>query len=196
MVRSRLWLLLALGAAGYSIFNLLLYHAPLYTTAVNISMEQSVIPMLVMIGSFLLFGVRARLLQIVGVALTIAGVAVVATNGDLARLATLAMNRGDVLVLLAAVIYAGYSLALRYRPPSHWLTFLAVTLIGALIVAIVFQALFGGGYADFGAKVSAISPRVGPWSPMSRSFPPSSPNCASPIALAGSAPIERRFSSI
>ncbi len=63
------------------------------------------------------------LVQIVGMAVTIMGVAVVATKGDLHVLSTLALNIGDVWMLIACVFYAGYTLGLRNRPAVSGLVF-------------------------------------------------------------------------
>jgi drug/metabolite transporter (DMT)-like permease len=157
VVRDKIWLLLLLGGVGYAVFNLLLYPAPYYTSVVNVSMEQAAIPVLVMLGNFIIFGVRAGPLQIIGVILTILGVAVVATHGDLTRILSLEVNQGDALVVAAAVVYAGYSLALRYKPDTHWLTFLGFTLMGALLVSVLNQLLFAGGPILFAERVSEVT---------------------------------------
>jgi len=146
-VRGKLWLLLASGFFGMGLFNLLLYSAPHFTTAVNISIEQAAIPVLVMTGNFVAFRVRTRWLQILGVALTIWGVLLVATHGEPARILSLSVNQGDGLTLSACVLYALYSLALRYRPDIHWLSFLAVTFAGAALAAVILPLGFAGGFA-------------------------------------------------
>jgi drug/metabolite transporter (DMT)-like permease len=136
-LRGKLWLMLAYGFFGMGLFNLLLYSAPHYTTAVNISIEQAAIPILVMIGNFVAFRVRTRWLQILGVALTMWGVVLVATHGEPARVLSLSVNQGDGMTLAACGLYALYSLALRYRPDIHWLSFLAVTFTGAALAAVI-----------------------------------------------------------
>jgi drug/metabolite transporter (DMT)-like permease len=155
--RGKIWLLLLLGGVGYAVFNLLLYAAPHYTSVVNVSMEQAAIPVLVMVGNFIVFGVRAKLPQILGVVLTIAGVAIVATHGDLTRILSLEINLGDALVVAACAIYAVYSLALRYKPDTHWLTFLGYTLIGALLVSILNQLFVAGGLGVFATRLTEIT---------------------------------------
>ena len=44
------------------------------------------------------------------------GVVAIAAQGDPARLMALAFNSGDVMMLVAAAIYAGYTVGLRQRP--------------------------------------------------------------------------------
>lgn len=151
LIRQNLPLLLGLGAVGFAAFNALMYEGAHYTSALNGAIEQAAIPMLVLIGSFIFFRIRAHWLQLLGVLLTIVGVALTAANGDLPGLLALTINSGDALVMLACVIYAGYSLALRYRPAIHWMSFLAVTLAGALLFSLLFQATIGGGLGRLAA---------------------------------------------
>lgn len=144
-IRPALGWLSIYGILGFATFNLLMYGAAYFTAGVNASIEQAAIPVIVLIGNFLIFRVRARLLQVVGLALTIIGVFSVATHGDFGRILALTINIGDGMVLLAAVLYAFYSLALRYRPDIHWLSFIFITAGAACLTAIVFLFAFGGG---------------------------------------------------
>ncbi|WP_051332278.1 DMT family transporter [Cucumibacter marinus] len=158
-IRRTLIMLLLFGAIGFATFNALLYTAPLFTTALNVSIEQASIPVMVMLGNFLVFRVRARLLQIAGVFITILGVLFVASHGDLGRLLTLSVNQGDALVLAACVVYTLYSLALRFRPSIHWMSFLAVCSFGAMIAALAYQLGFGGGTAGMADSLSRVTPK-------------------------------------
>jgi drug/metabolite transporter (DMT)-like permease len=144
--RSWGWLLFY-GAIGFAAFNACLYAGSQFTTAINSSIEQASIPVFVLIGNFLFFRVRGRPLQIVGLLVTILGVALVATHGDLAAVTSFTFNVGDLLVLLACLIYAAFTLTLKFRPAIHWLSFLGATMIGAVIGALAFLLLAGGGFA-------------------------------------------------
>ena len=101
---------------------MLTYLAAHYTSGVNIAIEQVTINILVMALNFALFRVTVRPLQLVGAALTIVGVALIVTNGDLGHILSLTINFGDGLVLASCVICAVYSLALKYRPQTDWMT--------------------------------------------------------------------------
>jgi drug/metabolite transporter (DMT)-like permease len=138
------WLLFY-GAIGFAAFNACLYSGATFTTAINSSIEQASIPVFVLLGNFLIFRVRGRPLQILGLLLTIVGVSLVATHGDLKTIASFSFNVGDLLVLLACLIYAAYTLTLRYRPTIHWLSFLGATMLGAALGGLIFLTLFGGG---------------------------------------------------
>ena len=144
------WLLFY-GAVGFAAFNACLYAAANYTTAINSSIEQASIPVFVLIANFLIFRVRGRPLQIAGVVITIIGVMLVATHGNLESIATFTFNIGDLLVLLACLIYAAYTLTLRYRPKAHWLSFLGATMVGAVVGAVFFLLVLGGGFRTLSA---------------------------------------------
>jgi len=136
VLRHHVLVLLAMGAFGMGAFNLTMYTALRYTTAVNVSIEQSVMPVLIILANFILFRQRASAWQLVGVALSIFGVIVTSTNGDPLGFFTGALNRGDALMLIAAVFYAGYTISLRWRPSIHWLSFLFVIGCGAVMICL------------------------------------------------------------
>jgi len=131
------WLLLmVLGVIGYTSFNAFLYTAVLYTTAINVAIEQAGIPVLIFIANFLLYRTRVSLAQIVGFAVTLLGIALTASHGDLMSLAQLTLNFGDALMMLAVVAYTVYTLLLRWRPPIHWKSLMALPALGALLASV------------------------------------------------------------
>ncbi|MBU1359997.1 MAG: DMT family transporter [Gammaproteobacteria bacterium] len=125
-----------MGALGFTGFNALFYAAAHHTTAVNIAIIQGSIPVLVLLGSVMLYRTRVGPVQFAGVAITVAGIAVVACQGQLARLAQLSFNVGDVWITLACLLYAGYALGLRRRPPVPAIVFFAATALVACLVSL------------------------------------------------------------
>ena len=157
-IRAKWWLYLFYGAIGYATFNALCYIAAYYTSGFNVGLDQVTINIFVMALSFVLFRTRVRPLQLVGVAITIVGVALTASHGDLSRILALDINFGDLLVLVASLAYAVYSIALRWRPQTDWRSFLLATFIGAVLASLVFAATTGGGLARVAATVPSITP--------------------------------------
>ncbi|HWA20060.1 MAG TPA: DMT family transporter [Devosia sp.] len=157
-IRANWGLYLFYGAVGYATFNGLNYVAAHYTSGINIGLEQVTINIFVMLIGFLMFGTRVRPLQLAGVAVSIIGVGLTATHGNLARILTLDINFGDMLVLIACLAYAIYSIGLRWRPQSNWRSFLAASFTGAALASIVFQLTLGGGPAAFIAGLPTITP--------------------------------------
>ena len=126
LLRPRWRSIAAMATLGFTAFNALFYVAAYYTQAVNIAIIQGSIPVLVLLGALIAHGTRITGLQMAGMVVTLAGVAVVAVEGDLASLAALQVNLGDLLMLIACLFYAGYTLALRDRPAVPGLAFFAV----------------------------------------------------------------------
>jgi drug/metabolite transporter (DMT)-like permease len=114
-VRAQWKAVLLMGATGFTGFNALNYVAAHYTSAVNLSIIQGTIPLMVLFGGRLLHPAPLRIGQIAGVAVALLGVVVVASNGHLETLTRLRFNIGDLMMLAATVLYSGYTIALRGR---------------------------------------------------------------------------------
>lgn len=127
---------LIMGACGYTGFSAFMYAAATYTTAVNLSILQGSIPVIVLLGALALYGTPIRAIQLVGVAVTLLGVAFVATKGALGSLAAFDLNFGDALMLCACVLYAGYTLALRRRPKISGMTFYFGMAAGGFVASL------------------------------------------------------------
>jgi drug/metabolite transporter (DMT)-like permease len=125
-----------MGALGFTAFNALFYTAAHRTSALNLSILQGAIPAFVLIGARLVFGVRINSWQVFGTFITMIGVAAIAAQGDIARLLALAFNDGDMLILLACIFYAGYTVGLRDRPQISGLGFFAAMAAVAFVTSI------------------------------------------------------------
>ena len=141
IVRHHLPLLFGLGALGFSAFNIGLYWALNYTTAINVTIEQSAMPVLIILANYLFFSVRITAMQGVGVLLTITGVLVTATRGSPLTVFETGVNRGDAIMMLCVLLYGGYTVALRFRPDIHWTTLMFALSFSASIFAAPFYAL-------------------------------------------------------
>jgi drug/metabolite transporter (DMT)-like permease len=129
-------LILFMGALGFTGFNALFYAAAHHTTAVNLTIFQGAIPVLVLLGTVLFFKARIRLLQVLGMMVTMGGVALVAAKGDMQVLRALALNLGDVWMLVACVFYAGYTLGLRNRPMVSGFVFFTAMAVVAFVTSV------------------------------------------------------------
>lgn len=136
VLRHHLLFVCAMGALGFTVFNALFYVAAHYTTAVNIGIIQGSIPVFVLLGVFLAYRTRVTKLQIIGVLLTMVGVALVGTGGNLGQLGALMINRGDVLMVAACALYAGYAVGLRRRPQVSSLGLFTAIAAAAFIASV------------------------------------------------------------
>lgn len=141
ILKRHLPYLFAMGALGYTAFNLLFYVAGHHTTAINLAILQGTMPALIIVVGVLAFRERPSGLQWLGALVTMLGVLAVASGGDVGRLLSLRFNYGDVLVLIAAALYAGYTAALRRRPKASALGFFAF-MAGAAILTSLPPAIY------------------------------------------------------
>ncbi len=119
-----------LGFVGICCFNTMCYIGLTMTTATNASLFNSVVPVFIPPIAWVLLRERTRVVQMLGIACSLLGVIVIVAAGDLGTLATLSFNRGDVWLLFAMVLWALYTVLLRYRPEGFgMLPFLAVILL-------------------------------------------------------------------
>lgn len=138
VVRRHVPLLFCLGAAGFTMFNAALYSALNYTSAINASIEQAGIPMVIFAANFILFRIKVTVVQIVGFLLSLTGIALTASHGDLSTLVELGVNFGDALMLIAVVVYSGYTVALRFKPDIHWQSLMIMLTASAFVMSIPF----------------------------------------------------------
>ncbi len=134
VIRANLPILLFFGIVGVGAFNTLSYTGLNYTTALNALVLQSSGPILIVLVSFLIFGDRISPRQTFGISLSLTGVLVMVARGNISVLAGFELNRGDLLLLAALVLWGLYTAFLRKRPAIHWLSFISTTFfIGTLI---------------------------------------------------------------
>jgi drug/metabolite transporter (DMT)-like permease len=128
-------LMLVLSATGIATYNTMSYIGLTSTTALNVLLLQSAGPLIIILWAFALFGDRPSLWQAAGVALSLIGVAVIAAHGSLESLLHLSLNRGDVWILVAMLIYGVYAALFRVRPATHPMSFLVATMgIGSMMI--------------------------------------------------------------
>ncbi|HKI96903.1 MAG TPA: DMT family transporter [bacterium] len=135
------WMVLAaLGVLGISLFNFLLYLALTQTTAVNGVLINTVIPVVIVVLSWLLLRERVTGLQGVGIGVSLLGVLVIVTHADPAVLLRLHFNPGDLWALLAVPVFALYSVLLRLRPKElSPMAFLAAQVVVGEAVMLPFS---------------------------------------------------------
>ena len=138
LIIEKWWFFIGAGGFGMALFNLLMYLALNYTTAINISIEQASMPVFIILANFLILSQRVTLLQIVGVTISILGVLVTTSKGNPMVVLSEGVNRGDAIMLLGCFFYAAYTFVLRWRPKVHWLSFMFLIALGAFLMCIPF----------------------------------------------------------
>lgn len=140
-------IMLVLSFTGIASYNTLVYFGLQFTGALTGVLLQSAQPLVIALVTFALFAERLSGRQAAGILLSLCGVVAIVSQGDLERLAAVRFNVGDILILVAVVLYAIYSALLRRRPAIHWISFLAATfLIGDVMLLPVFAWEISTGY--------------------------------------------------
>lgn len=139
VLRATLGWLMVYGGLGFTLFNLFFYMAANHTSAVNITLIQASVPMMILLINRLFFKQTLVFIQLIGLALTLLGVLFIVTQGNWRILQAFQFNQGDIFMLLAALFYAIYTILLRYNPAVHWLSFVFVASGFAALVAFPFS---------------------------------------------------------
>lgn len=141
-----------LGLLGVGSYNALQYMAVQTSTPLNVTLIAASSPVWMLLVGRVVYGERPGSRQLAGAALSLAGVLLVISRGSLDTLRQVQLLPGDLFMLLAVLLWAGYSWMLA-RPPAHfrgearpawnWAEFLLV------------QMLFGTAWATLAAGIEA-----------------------------------------
>lgn len=135
-LKPQLGFLFLMGAIGFSVFNGMFFLAAQYTSAINMGIITAMMPVFVLIGAIAAYGTPTRKLQWVGAVVTLVGVVVVASHGEIDRLLEFRLNTGDLILIVATIVYAAYTVGLRRRPNSSALGLFTVLAASALIASL------------------------------------------------------------
>ena len=153
----RLWAGLAVMAVtGAFLFNGLVYLSLEYTTSTNAALINGATPILTILLAAAAGFDRLTGRRVAGALVSLVGVFWIVSRGSFEALASLSFNRGDVVMLVAAVMWAIYTIfVIRV---TRVLTPLATTTITALLALPLLAAV--GGYELATQPVGPITPTV------------------------------------
>ncbi|WP_297723577.1 DMT family transporter [Limnohabitans sp. Rim8] len=150
LARRELWLMrdhicrtwyqsLVLGGCGMWICGAWVYVAGQSTSAMNISLIYASSPVMIAVGSVLWLGEHFTKRQILGVALSVAGVMHVLVRGHWSALAQVELVVGDLWILAAAIAWAAYALLQKHwHSPLSATARLATICMGGIVVLLPF----------------------------------------------------------
>src|SRR5438105_5905595 len=146
-LRQSLPLMLFLSLVGFAFNNAISYWALQYTQALNALLIQSSGPLFVALWSLLLFGVRLTSAQLAGIAISLAGVLTIILRGNIAALAAIQFNKGDVMFGGALLAFGLYSALMPRRPKTHQLSLICFTTGCGAVLLLPFSVLeFSTGF--------------------------------------------------
>lgn len=110
-VLKQWWLpLLITGILGIIGYNLLLYGALEYTSPMNAAIVNALNPAIIVILSYFLLKERITWINMIGFVVSLIGVLFILTKGHLEWIFQTSYNRGDLMMLIAGVVWALYSI--------------------------------------------------------------------------------------
>lgn len=137
IVRQNRSRIAVLGFLGMFICGAIVYVALTMTTATNATLIYTSSSVIIILMESVFAGRAMKVREALGSAIAFAGVATIVLRGDLSSLLSLQFNPGDLLILLAAFSWAGYSLIYRSgdlaRVPNMAL-FSLVAIAGAVTI--------------------------------------------------------------
>lgn len=140
LIRPNLGKIAVLGVMGMVVYQSLAYYAATLTTATNMGIILSLMPLMSLTAAIISLGQRLTYGALVGAVLSFAGVVVVVSAGNLDALLQHGVNLGDGLMLVSTLSYAIYSTLLKkwqLRLPPLVLLYLQV-----LVAVVVLFPLF------------------------------------------------------
>ena len=165
VIRRNWKVIVWLGFWGTGLHNAFAYFGLQYTTATNGVILNSSIPILIILLGWVLYRETITRVQMLGVVVSLAGILAIISRGDLAVLATLALNKGDLIVLFGMVFWAAYTVFLRMKPaglPGLALLACCGTVgVALLFPLMLFEMVVLGGRAEFTPATVAAMLYVG-----------------------------------
>jgi drug/metabolite transporter (DMT)-like permease len=140
LLRRHWQVLFLLSLTGIALFQALVYTGLRYTPSVNGVMMNSASPPFMMLVAWLIDRETVTVRQLVGMAVSFAGILVIVNRGDLATLRQFNVDPGDLIVLAAMPVWGVYSVLLRRRPAEldPLALVFVISLIGAALLAPVY----------------------------------------------------------
>jgi drug/metabolite transporter (DMT)-like permease len=148
LIRRKWPLLLLLGTLSAGAYNALMYMALATSSAINVTLVGASMPIVMVVIARFWLGERLAPRRILGIGLSALGVLLVVARGELEVLMGFQLHRGDLLMLIATVSWAIFSVLLRRYPTGmRPIAMLAAQMAGGLVVLTPFYLLEQSGGA-------------------------------------------------
>lgn len=135
------WTLLGVSVTGITLFNSLVYIGLHSTTAANGLLMNSFIPVIIVIIGAVFYKQHLSTLQIAGLAISCVGAFTIILNGSIENLMQLQFSQGDLIIFLAVICFALYTLWFKNLPSDlNRLGLLCAQMIVGLIILTPFFA--------------------------------------------------------
>ena len=139
-----------LGLLGIGMYNSMQYLALQSSTPINVTLVAGSMPVWMMAIGCLFFGAKISAKQIVGALLSIGGVLLVLSHGDLQQLLGLRLVKGDLYMIFATIVWAVYSwLLTQPKDPPEIRRDVNGFLLAQMVFGVAWSGLFAAGEWTF-----------------------------------------------
>lgn len=115
LLKSQLWVFMALGMSGMIGFNIFQYWAVKYTTAINANIINAATPMFTAVATWIFLREKLAAGQVAGILLAFLGVLTIITRMNILQILSYEVNSGDLLMVIAVIINTFYIIFLRKK---------------------------------------------------------------------------------
>lgn len=141
--KTDIFLFVQLGIIGMVGYHVFFFLALKYTTAVNSSLIAATNPIITTILAFVFFKENIKPKNIISILVSFLGVILIITNGNLKLLAGFKFNIGDLLMIIAVVCWATYSViskkALKKYKPMVVTSYSFLVCVISLIPFVIIE---------------------------------------------------------
>ena len=134
LVKKHWPMYIILGLVGLVGYNTVLYSALDYTSSTNAALVSALNPGVIVLFSVFVLKETLTKIQLGGMVLSLLGVLVILTGGNLTQLFVMEYNRGDLLMIVAVLLWSIYSILgkrLKEVPP------ITATAVSALFATLM-----------------------------------------------------------
>lgn len=149
-----------LGLLGVGSYNSLLYLSLETSTPINVTLIGGSMPMWMLLIGALFYQQKAQARQMVGAVISLLGVVIVLSRGDLLSILNVKLVIGDLFILLATILWGFYSWMLSHPGKSterhwHWAEF--------LLAQVVFGVFWSATFLGFEVAIDAVQLEINFW---------------------------------
>ena len=146
---------------GIALFQALWFAGLLAANPANVAILTATLPVMIAVVAAAALGERLNRIQLAGVLVTLASALWIGVSGDLQQLARVRIGRGELMILLANLSMAAYTVALKRWPtrlePTPFMAAVATLGAAMLLPAAWLEGGFRSGAAPFVEHVAAIA---------------------------------------
>jgi len=139
-VKQKFLYFIFISLLGITLFNTIVYIALQTTKATNALLINSIVPILILVLSFFILKAKISKLQVFGIVLSTIGVIYLVLKGDFLSIINIEFTHGDFWILLSSLVWALYSVLIRFKPQGikHIELFVIIVYLGFILLIPLF----------------------------------------------------------